>query len=87
MTPVLKISFLTTINPNETAALGKILYILAASMEMLQMLSLILKNSVFQCIISTFLNKIVLEITTFSNFFKFFNLSVIEYKAILLQTA
>ena len=47
MTPVLKISFLTTINPNETAALGKILYILAASMEMLQMLSLILKKISF----------------------------------------
>ena len=42
---------LTTTNPLETASLDKILHIFAASMRMLQMFSLILKNSPFPCII------------------------------------
>ena len=62
------------------ADLGKILHIFAASMGMLQMLPLILENSPFPCIIAIFWNKLLLEIRTFSNFFKFF-------KSVLLQTA
>ena len=53
MTPVLRYRFnLTTINPLETAGLGKILHILVASTGMLQMLPLILVNSPFPCIIA-----------------------------------
>ena len=40
---------------------------------MLQMLSLILINSLFTCISVIFLNKISVKIKTFSNFFKFFH--------------
>ena len=66
---------LTTINPLETAGLCKVLHIFAAIMEILQMLPLILENSPFACIIAIFLNKIILEIKTFSSFLKSFNSS------------
>ena len=62
------------------ADLGTILHMFAASMGMLQMLPLILENSSFPCIIAIFLNKLLLEIRTFYNFFKFL-------KFVLLQTA
>ena len=78
---------LTTINPLETAGLGKKLHIFPASAGMLQMLPLILKNSPFPCIIAIFLNKILLEIRTFTNIFKSFNSSGIGSKVILLQSA
>ena len=38
------------------------------SMSMLQILALILENSPFPCTTAIFLNKVVLEIRTFSNF-------------------
>ena len=47
---------LTTINPLETADLGKILHTFVASMGTLQMLPLILENSPFPCINAIFLN-------------------------------
>ena len=39
-----------------------------AFVRMLQMLALILENSPFSCIIGIFLNKVLLEIKTFSSF-------------------
>ena len=78
---------LTTVNPLETAGLGKIFHIFAASIGLLQVLPLIFENSAFSCIIAIFLNKILLEIKAFSNFFKAFNSSGIGCKTILLQTA
>ena len=78
---------LTTITPLETAGLSKILHIFGAYIGTLQMLPLILINSPFPCIIAIILNKIPLEIGTFSYFFESFNSSGIESRAILLQTA
>ena len=73
MNPVFKISF-QFINLFSKLIhwklLGKILHIFAASMGMLQMLPLILENSPFPYSIVIFLNKIILEITTFSIFFR-----------------
>ena len=65
---------LTTTNPLETASLDKILHVFAASMRMLQMLSLILKIHLFNVLL-LFLNKLLLEIRTFSNVLKIFNSS------------
>ena len=65
---------LTTANPLETASLDKILHVFAASMRMLQMLSLILKIHLFNVLL-LFLNKLLLEIRTFSNVLKIFNSS------------
>ena len=65
---------LTTTNPLETASLDKILHVFAASMRMLQMLSLILKIHLFNVLL-LFLNKFLLEIRTFSNVLKIFNSS------------
>ena len=59
---------LMTINPLETVGLRKMLHIFAVSRGTLQMFSLILENLPFSCIIAGFLNKILLEIKTFSNF-------------------
>ena len=78
---------LTTINPLETAGLGRILHTFAGSMSILQILPLILENSPFPCIIAIFLNKILLEIKTFSIFFKSFQTSGIGHSVILLQAA
>ena len=69
----------TAINLLETAGLGSILHTFVASMGMLQILHLILEHSPFPCIIAIFLNKILLEIITFSNFFKSFKTSGIGY--------
>ena len=77
---------LMTVNLLETAGLGKMLHIFAISIGTLQMLPLIIENWPFLCIIAIFLNKILLEIKTLSNYFKFFNSSGKWYKAILLQT-
>ena len=44
----------TTINPFESADLGKMLHIFAASMGILQILPLIFANSTFPCIIAFF---------------------------------
>ena len=74
------------INPLETAGLDKILHIFAASMEMFQMLLLMLEYSLFPCIIAMFLNKLFAEVKTFSIFLKSFNSSSIGTNAILLQT-
>ena len=51
----------TTINPFESASLGKILHIFAVSMGILHLLPLIFTNSPFQCIIAIFLNIILLK--------------------------
>ena len=45
-----------------------ILYMFRAFVRMLQILALILENSSFSCIIGIFLNKVLLEIKTFSSF-------------------
>ena len=65
---------LTTTNPLETASLGKMLHIFAASIGMLQMLSLILESSPLPGIISIFLNKIPLQFKFFFWFFYTFQL-------------
>ena len=61
---------LTKINPLETGGHDKILHTFQVSIRTLQMLPLILENSTFPCIIAIFLNKILSEIKTLSNFFK-----------------
>ena len=69
MTPVFKITFpFNKINPLETAGLGKILHTFAVSIGALQMLPLILENPPFPCIITIFLNKILLKIKNVSIF-------------------
>ena len=57
-------------SPLETDGLGKMLHIFAISMGMLERLPIILENLTFPCIIAFFLNKILLEIRTFSIFLK-----------------
>ena len=57
---------LTKINPLEMAGLCKMLHMFAASMDMFQMCSLILQNRSFPFIVAIFLNKILLDIRTFS---------------------
>ena len=70
MTPVFKMSFnLMTVTPLETAVLGTVLHMFAASMGTFHILPIMLKNYSFPCIITIFLNKILLEIKTFSVFF------------------
>ena len=66
------------VNTLETGGLSKLLHIIAASIGNLQLLTLILENSLFPCINDIFLNKILLEIKTFLNFFKLFNSPGIE---------
>ena len=70
------------VNTLETGGLSKLLHIIAASIGNLQLLTLILENSLFPCINDIFLNKILLEIKTFLNFFKLFNSPGIESKAV-----
>ena len=70
------------VNTLETGGLSKLLHIIAASIGNLQLLTLILENSLFPCIDDIFLNKILLEIKTFLNFFKLFNSPGIESKAV-----
>ena len=70
----------------KTNGLGKILHIFAAFVGMLPMLPLIPENSPFPCINLILLNKIILEIRTFSSFLKCLNPSGTGSKAILLQT-
>lgn len=71
MTPVFKMPFnLVTINPLEIAGLSTMLYIFSASMGVLHIVPIILKNSSFPCIITIFLNKILLE----KDFFVFLDL-------------
>ena len=77
---------LATINPLKSAGFGETFHRFPAFMGMLQMLPLVLKNAPFPCIIAIFRNKILLEIRSFSNFFKSVNSSVIGSKDILLQT-
>ena len=72
---------LTTINPLETAGLGKIFHIFVASEGMLQMLPLILENSPFPHINAVFLNKIPSEIRTFSCFFNSFLTEVLSLQS------
>ena len=76
-----------TINHMETAGLGKMWHIFAASLGMLQMLSLILENSPFLYIVVISLNKILMKVKTCCSFFKSFNSSGIRSNVILLQTA
>ena len=64
---------MTTTKLLEAADLGKIVYVFAASMGMLQRLHLILDNSPFPCFIAILFYKILLEIRTFTNLFKSFN--------------
>ena len=62
MTPIFKMLFnLMTVNPLQIAGLSTMLYIFPASMEMLHIIPIILKNSAFPRIITIFLNKILLE--------------------------
>ena len=70
------------VNTLETGGLSKLLHIIAASIGNLQLLTLILENSLFPCINDIFLNKILLEIKTFLNFFKLFNSPGIESKVV-----
>lgn len=70
------------VNTLETGGLSKLLHIIAASIGNLQLLTLILENSLFPYINDIFLNKILLEIKTFLNFFKLFNSPGIESKAV-----
>lgn len=73
------------VNTLEIGGPSKLLYTIAASIGNLEMLTLILENSLFPCINDIFLNKIFLEIKTFLNFFKLFNSPDIESKAVLLN--
>ena len=73
------------VNILEIGGPSKLLYTIAASIGNLEMLTLILENSLFPCINDIFLNKIFLEIKTFLNFFKLFNSPDIESKAVLLN--
>ena len=70
------------VNTLETGGLSKLLHVIAASIGNLQLLTLILENSLFPYINDIFLNKILLEIKTFLNFFKLFNSPGIESKAV-----
>ena len=70
------------VNTLETGGLSKLLHIIAASIGNLQLITLILENSLFPYINDIFLNKILLEIKTFLNFFKLFNSPGIESKAV-----
>ena len=70
MAPAFKILYKCNgkLNPLETAGLGRMLNIFVVSLRMLQIFPLILEFSPLPWIILIFLNKIFLEIKTFSNF-------------------
>ena len=78
---------LTTVGQLETSGLCKTLQIFAACMGMLEILFLILENSTLPCFIAILLNKILLQIMTFYNYFKCFNWSGIRSRAFPLQSA
>lgn len=84
--PYIQDLVLITTNPLKTADLLKMLHIFAVSTGILLIIPLILQNSLFSYIISSFLNKIILKIKTFYIFFHFINPYVLGSKGILLQT-
>ena len=76
--------YVSIINPLETAGFIKIFHIFADSMGILQILSFILENLPCPCITAIFLNKTGMEIETFSNSIKSFNIFGVGSRAILL---